>query len=379
MSVLDLHADLARFGCLSHDEKPIADFVERYLHEATGGAAEFGRTADNIWASLGEGDDLLLLNSHLDVVPPSADHPHPPFEPTRVGDRIYGRGTVDAKASGVAMLQAFVDLARSGFKPKSGRLVVALTACEEAGRGYNGMQHLREDLFGKALPSVKAAIVGEPTALRPCLAQKGLLILTCNARGRAAHAARPHLGENALFAAARDLLALESFSFDREDDLLGLPTITPTVISGGSAKNVVPEACAITLDIRSTPAYTHAELTEIVSKALIGEVKVYSDRLIPCRTDPSERIARAAARALTDLSMNAEPFGSPTASDWIFLHDIPTVKIGPGDSRLSHTAQENVRATEVEKAVEVYRAIAQAYFAGLPQDVAPGGLEASRR
>ena len=359
-SVLDFHADLVRFPSLSHEEAEIADFVEATARAVPG--LTVGRHDDNVWASLGEGDDVLLLCSHLDVVPPSAEHPYPPFEPTRVDGKVYGCGAVDAKASGAAMLAALAQLAGAGWQPEGGRLVVALTACEETGRGYNGMETMRAEVFGRDMPDVSAALVGEPTELRPCLSQKGLLILTATAHGRTAHAARAHLGDNAITRAARDLVALDGLAFDRADPLLGRPTATATIVEGGTVKNVVPDRCRFTLDVRSTPAYTHAELTEIVGGHLESEVEVYSDRLVPCATPPDARIARAAVAALSGAGRDAEPFGSPTASDWIFLHDVPAVKIGPGRSELSHTADEHVEAAEVEAAVEVYAAIARAYF-----------------
>ncbi len=358
--VVDLHADLVRIPSLSHEEGQAADFVEARLRQAEG--VEVGRLENNVWASLGDGGDLLLLASHLDVVPPSADHPHPPFEPTVRDGKVYGRGAVDAKASGAAMLQALLDLAASGYGPP-GRVVVALTACEETGGGYNGMEHLRRAVFGNDLPPVAAAIVGEPTELRPCLAQKGLLILTATAHGKAAHAARAHLGTNALTVAARDLLRLDEFAFDRADPLLGRPTVTATLIEGGTAKNVVPDRCTFTLDVRSTPAYTHADLTALLSDALESEVAVYSDRIIPCRTDPDARIAQATGSALTDLGRDATPFGSPTASDWIVLNDVPAVKLGPGRSELSHTADEHVEIDQLVRAVDVYTRLIRHYFA----------------
>ena len=359
LSVLDLHADLVRFPSLSHQEADVADFVEQTTRAVPG--LDVGRLDDNVWASLGDGDDLLLLCSHLDVVPPSADQERP-FEPRRVDGKVYGRGAVDAKASGAAMLAALATLAREAWSPQGGRLVVALTACEEAGRGYNGMEHLRRDLFGHGLPEVSAALVGEPTELRPCLAQKGLLLLEATAHGRTAHAARAHLGDNAITRAARDLVRLGDLAFDRPDPLLGLPTATATVVEGGAAKNVVPDRCRFTLDVRSTPAYTHAELTALVAGHLESEVSVLSDRLVPCATPPSARISRATFAALGGAGRDAAPFGSPTASDWVFLHDVPVVKVGPGRSELSHTSREHVEAAEVERAVEVYAAIARAYF-----------------
>lgn len=362
MNVLDLHADLVRIPSLSFQEREAADFVEATLRAVDG--LDVGRHGNSVWAGLGDGDDVLLLCSHLDVVPPSQGHPHAPFAPTRVGGAVYGRGAVDAKASGAAMLTALAGLAESGWRPpESGRLVVALTECEETGGGEgNGMEKLRRHVFGRALPEVSAALVGEPTELRPCLAQKGLLILTATAHGKTAHAARAHLGENALTVAARDLLVLDALTFDATDPLLGRPTITATLIAGGTAKNVVPDRCTITLDVRSTPAATHAELTEAVRRSLESTVEVYSDRLVPCATAPDARVARAAIDALAGLGLDAEPFGSPTASDWIFLSDVPAVKIGPGRSELSHTAEEHVEVDQLERAVDVYAEIARRYF-----------------
>ena len=247
-----------------------------------------------------------------------------------------------------------------------GRLVVALTACEETGGGYNGMETMRREVFGHALPEVSAALVGEPTELRPCLAQKGLLILEATAHGRTSHAARAHLGDNAITKAARDLIALEDVTFDRADPLLGAPTANATLVEGGIAKNVIPDQCRFTLDVRSTPAYTHAELTEVVRGALESEVSVYSDRLVPCATDRAEPIAQSVLEAVAALAptlgLEAEPFGSPTASDWIFLSDVPAVKIGPGRSELSHTPDEHVTVGQLEAAVEVYAEIARRYF-----------------
>lgn len=358
--VLALHAALVRIPSLSHEEGPAADFVEAHARAA---GLDVGRLANNVWAGVGDGDDVLLLASHLDVVPPSENHPYPPFEPTTVDGKVFGRGAVDAKASGAAMLQAVIELAAEGFRPKDGRVVVALTACEEAGRGYNGLEHLRQAVFGHALPDVSAALVGEPTALRPCLAQKGLLILECTAHGTTAHAARAHLGENAIEKTARDVLRLRDLRFVRNDPWLGAPTVTVTTIEGGTARNVVPDRCTFYLDVRSTPAYTQAELAEQIGAALESEVAVFSDRYVPCGTPPDARIAVACADALTTQGFDATPFGSPTASDWIFLADVPAVKLGPGRSELSHTADEHVEVDQLVRAVKVYKAVIRHYFA----------------
>lgn len=350
MNVVELHRKLVATPSLSYEEKEIADLVQQ-LAENHGFPVL--RIDNNVAFHLGDGPDRLLLNSHLDVVPPSADHPFPPFEPTVVDGKVFGRGTVDAKASGAAMISTVLDLAASGFSPENGSVWVALTACEEVGGAYNGLETILPHL-----PEMSAALVGEPTDLHPCTAQKGLLILTVESEGQTAHAARSHLGENAISRAARDIQRIAEHTFKRTDPLLGNPTATVTIIKGGSAKNVVPDRCTFTVDVRSVPAYTHEELTAELRELLESTVHVYSDRLIPTSTDLDSRIGRAAVQASGE-----QPFGSPTTSDWVFLKGIPTVKIGPGSSQLSHTPDEHIPLIELERAVEVYKSIITNYFA----------------
>ncbi|MEM6328312.1 MAG: M20/M25/M40 family metallo-hydrolase [Bacteroidota bacterium] len=362
IDVLHLHRDLVAIPSISRDERAAADFVESFArtHGEPHGVT-VGRSEDNVWVRLGDGPDTLLLASHLDVVPPSDGHPFDPFTPTVRDGNVYGRGAVDAKASGAAMLAALLDLAASGWRPEAGQLVVALTACEEVGSDENGLDFLRREV--PDFPTPSAALVGEPTDLRPCLAQKGLLVLRCTARGRTAHAARAHLGANALTAMARDLLAVDALALGPDDPFVGAPTVTATVAEAGSARNVVPDAATFWLDVRTTPARTNREWAAVVADELDSEVAIHSERLVPCGIEADARIAQAATSSLARLGMDAEPFGSPTASDWVFLSDVPAVKIGPGDSRLSHTADEHVPEAEVVRSVAVYRAIADRYFA----------------
>jgi acetylornithine deacetylase len=231
--------------------------------------------------------------------------------------------------------------------------MVALTTNEESGGKENGLQEIRPQL-----PDLGAAVVGEPTQLQPCVAQKGLLILKVHAHGESAHAGRSHLGVNAITKAAEAIRQVEGLSLDRTDPYLGAPNVTITMIDGGSANNVVPEHCVFTVDVRTTPVYTHDELIEIFRDEVDAEIEVYSKRLVPCATPDDARITRAALTALP----GTEPFGSPTCSDWVFLHDVPAVKLGPGPSERSHTAGERIEVAEVRRAVDVYRTLAQAYF-----------------
>ena len=347
---VDLLRGMIRYPSTSGEEAALADFVTEHVEER---GVSVARHDDNIYFSLGDGPHGLLFNTHLDVVPPSDGHPFDPFDPVVRDGVLYGRGSVDAKSSGAAMTTALLELAEAGWHPPNGRLIVALTTHEEAGGAYNGLQALRPHL-----PAHHAGIVGEPTGLQPCVAQKGLLILKLHAQGKTAHAARSHLGENAILQAMRDIERLETLSLDCEDPHLGAPTLTVTTIEGGTARNVVPSCCTLAVDIRTTPDYPHNEVVAMVENTVESEVEVHSDRFIPVATDEDAAIVQACHAALP----SAEPFGSPTASDWIFLPDLPVVKLGPGSSDRSHTPEERISIPEVERAVEAYKDIAAAYF-----------------
>jgi acetylornithine deacetylase len=351
-TALAILKDLIRFPSLSHQEKEISDYV---VALARAGRVDTWRKGDNVVLSLGNGPNCLLLNSHLDVVPPSNGHPFDPFEPTEVDGRLFGRGSVDAKASGAAMLKAMLNMAESGSLPSEGRLLLALTSCEENGQGYNGLEDVLPDL-----PTIHAAVVGEPTDLQVCSSQKGLLILRLTATGPSVHPARAAGVETAIQIAARDVSHLTAYTFERDHPQLGRPTASVTSLVGGSpeVRNVVPDTCTVMVDIRSTPAYTHDELVDIFRRELKSSVDIHSKRLVPCDTDVDSPIVRTALEA----AKQDNAIGSPTMSDWIFLGNIPTVKMGPGSSDLSHTASESIPVDEVDHAVEVYSRLIRRYF-----------------
>lgn len=349
-NVQTLLQHLVSYPSLSGEEFEIADYVEAW---ATRAGLQVGRVENNVYCAIGSGPTCLLLNSHLDVVPASNDHPYDPFVPVVEGGRLFGRGSVDAKASCAAMLVTAVNLVQKGWEPKNGKLIVALTACEETSRPRNGLQTLLPHL-----PKLDGAIVGEPTSLLPCFSQKGLLILEVTARGVSAHAARPDQGDNAIVRAAADVLTVETLSFDRVHSQLGPITKAVTVISGGSARNSIPESCSFVIDLRTTPAYTHAEIFAEVRDKLSSEVVVSSERYVPTETPEPSSIASAVRAALPA----AIPFGSPTVSDWAFLGAVPAIKLGPGDSKLSHTGHESISIEELTAAVSLYETVVRHFF-----------------
>ena len=347
---LELLKQMVSFLCLSMEEKPIADFIEDFCLQ---NGFVTHRKAHNVWVEWGTGAETLLLNSHLDVVPPSQNHPFPPHEATLVDGKLYGRGTVDAKASGVAMLWALLELKKEGWMPQHGKVIVALTAAEENSKTYSGIADIRAEI-----PRIDAAIVGEPTQMQPCIAQKGLLILNLVAKGKSAHAARGHLGVNAIEISASDILKLSAFKFEKADIFGHFPSLHCTVIQGGTVHNVIPDNCVVKVDIRSTAAYTHAEIAALIQQEVASEVQIHSDRIIPVATEISEKIVKSFLETFPERRV----FASPTTSDWIFLSDIPTLKLGIGRSELSHTAEEHVLVSDFEAGIQDYKKIIKAYF-----------------
>jgi acetylornithine deacetylase len=304
------------------------------------------REGRNLYAVLGTEGPLLLLNSHTDTVPVGEGWSKPPLGAVEDG-RVYGRGANDAKGPLTAMI---LGAARAYAKaPPRGRVLVAATCEEEiSGQGLGALLPL--------LPRPDAAVVGEPTGLAPAVAQKGLLLLTVTVRGRAAHAAWGG-GVNAVHAAARDITALAGLPFEREHPLLGRPSLQVTKVLGGTRHNVVPDRCELTIDIRTTPDYRPEEIVELVRAAVGGEVEIRSRRLESVATAPEHPVVRAALAARP----GAAAFGSPTVSDWIFLKDVPTVKVGPGDSRRSHTPDEYLETAELEEGVLFYERLIRSY------------------
>ena len=330
----------------SREEAPVVDVFESW---AAGAGFRVHAVGNNRWVvreAAVAGPTLLLL-SHYDTVPATPAWSRDPWVPTREGDRLYGLGANDAKGCLAAMMEAF-----AGAQLAVGRLILVAAAEEEVGR--NGF----EVVFPR-LPRLDAAIVGEPTGLDIATAQNGLLVLDCVARGRAGHAARPHLADNALYTMAHDLLAIEALSLPRVHPRAGSTTCAATIAQGGERHNVIPGEARWTVDIRTTDAYTVEELVALVRERVQSEVEVRSARFVAVSTPPGADILAAAYAGWG----SAVEFASPTLSDWAHLHGVPAVKWGPGASERSHTADEWVEVSQVEAAVGAYR-LAIEYFLG---------------
>lgn len=322
---------------LSRDEARTAELISGYLAEH-GAAPE--RLANNVWVR-SDGFDptrpTLLMNSHHDTVRPAASYTRDPFAPTVEGDRLYGLGSNDAGASAVCLIQTFLTF-RTRKLPFN--LVLAVSAEEEC-MGENGMRALLP-----ALGHIDMALVGEPTGMQAAAGERGLVVLDCTAHGKSGHAARGE-GVNALYIALEDIARLRSFRFERESALLGPVGIAVTQIEAGTQHNVVPDTCRFVADIRTTDAYTNEETVEILRGALRSQAVPRSTRIRASALDAAHPLARAAQAA------RRRSYVSPTTSD-MALMPFPSLKMGPGESSRSHTADEYVLMSEIGEGIGIY-------------------------
>jgi acetylornithine deacetylase len=348
-----LLSELVAIPSVSGDEEAVAQRVEETAR-AWGFDVVRGATGVKVEVRGERPGPTLALVSHLDVVPPGEGWTRNPFTPVLEDGRLYGRGSGDAKASVAAMLAAAYDVASGG--PPSGRLIVLLGYGEET-------RHTSMPELAASAGPIDAAVVGEPTNLDIAVAQRGLMMVDLVARGDQRHAGYADENGrrfvNAAQRLARDLITLGDVARERPHPVLGHPTITPTMLEAGVGRNVTPPVARAVLDVRTTPAWSHAEIAAALRTALESEVVVTSDRLVPCETPPDSRLLAAARRVRPE----ARTFGSPTCSDWVFLRDRDTIKCGPGTSRNSHVPDEWVTVSEVSVARGFYARLAQEYLA----------------
>jgi acetylornithine deacetylase len=343
--------DLVAIPSVSGAESAAAAAVEAHARSL---GLEVVRDETSVRVSVGDESTgrTLALASHLDVVPPGEGWTRDPFVPHIENGRLYGRGSGDAKASVSAMLYAMADMQTAGG-PARGRLLGIFSYGEET-------RHATMPQAVKRAGRLDAAVVGEPTSLQIAVAQRGLLMVDLIAHGVQRHAGYAgEDGTNAVTALAQDLVRLDSVVAERVHRLLGVTTVTPTMLEAGVSRNVTPASAKAVLDVRSTPAWTHDELEIALQDRLSSEVIVTSRRLVPCETPTDSLLLRAALAA----APATDTYGSPTCSDWCYLRHLDAIKVGPGTSRRSHTADEAVDLAEVSAARRLYAGIAREYFA----------------
>ena len=335
-----LLSTLISIPAISRDEAQKADALETFLREKELAPQ---REGNNIWC-VGklflENRPTVLLNAHIDTVKPVSGWQRSPHVPTLEGDRLYGLGANDCGGGLVSLLFAFMHLngIDEGQLPYN---LVCLASAEEEVSGRNGIERALP-----LLPPIDVAIVGEPTGMRPAIAEKGLMVLDCTAHGVSGHAARNE-GVNAIYQALPDIEWVRTHQFERVSPLLGPVKMSVTQVNAGTQHNVVPDTCTFVIDVRTNECYSNQEVLDYLTGHLTSDVKARSTRLNSSSIPESHPLIQRC------ITLGSTPFGSPTLSDQALM-SFPSFKLGPGDSARSHTADEYICLSELKAALDFY-------------------------
>lgn len=335
---LNLLRKLISIPSMSREEENTASAIEQFLEDQ---GVKTHRMINNVWAYNEHFDSkkpTILLNSHHDTVKPNPGYSRDPFAADIIDGKLFGLGSNDAGGCLVSLIAVFIHFYNE--KNLKYNLCLAVTAEEEIS-GKNGIE-----LILPQLGQLEFAIVGEPTLMQMAVAERGLMVLDCVAHGRAGHAAREE-GENAIYKAMKDINWFKTYEFAKKSALFGPVKMSVTIIEAGSQHNVVPAVCNFTVDVRVTDAYRNEEVLKIISQNVDCEVNPRSTRLKPSSISLDHPIVKAG------IALGRETYGSPTTSDQALL-DIPSLKMGPGDSARSHMADEYIYVKEIEEGIDLY-------------------------
>lgn len=334
---VNLLKEMISIPSLSREEKDVADMFEDFL-VSRGLSPE--RKGNNLWVkseNFSPGRPTILLNSHLDTVKPSLAWTYDPFKPTENKDCIYGLGSNDAGASVVSLLAAF---RRLNETRQSYNLIFSVTAEEEVS-GDGGVASILGELG-----EIDLGIVGEPTQMQMAVAEKGLMVLDGEVPGRSGHAAREE-GVNAIYEALPVIDWFRSYNFPEKSEFLGPVKMTVTGIQAGSQHNVVPDTCKFVVDVRVNEFYRNEELFELIQAQVNCNLKARSFRLNSSSIPVEHPLVKRGEQ------LGLLKYGSPTTSDQARM-PFTTIKIGPGDSARSHTADEFIFEKEIVNGVDIY-------------------------
>lgn len=336
---IELLKDLIRTPSFSKEEDKTAILLEGFLRQK---GVQPHRHLNNIWARnkfFEEGKPTLLLNSHHDTVKPTKGYTNDPFTAIEKVGKLFGLGSNDAGGCLVSLIATFLYFYNN--QNLTYNIILATTAEEEIS-GKNGIESLLP-----VLGAIDCAVVGEPTQMSLAVAERGLLVLDCVAPGKAGHAARSE-GENAITKAVSDITWFNSYHFPKVSHLLGAVTMTVTVIeTQNKAHNVVPESCTFVVDVRVNEWYSFEEIMAIIRENIQSTLHPRSTRLKSSSISLDHPLIRAG------LALGKTYYGSPTTSDKALM-PFPALKMGPGDSARSHTADEYIFIQEIKDGIEDY-------------------------
>lgn len=322
---------------VSRDESRAADVMEAYMSEK--GLKPY-RLKNNVWVIDPEYDEArptILLNAHIDTVKPVSTWTRDPYTPTVEEGTLYGLGSNDCGGGLCSLLQIF----RIMTSLQRNCNFIYLASAEEEVSGKDGIS-----LALPELPKIDVAVVGEPTGMQPAVSEKGLMVLDMVAHGVSGHAARNE-GVNAIYKALSDIEWVRDYQFSKVSKFLGPVKMTVTVINAGTQHNVIPDECRMLVDVRTNELYTNHEVFDIIREHVDSDVSAHSFRLQSSHISLDHPLVRRC------VDMGMTPYGSPTLSDQALM-SFPSFKLGPGESSRSHSADEFIRLSEIEDAINKY-------------------------
>jgi acetylornithine deacetylase len=335
---INLLRSLISVSSLSRNEQEAAQIIRNFFTEL---GIPYSIQVNNTWVKnkfWKDGLPVILLNSHIDTVKPASGYTRNPFSADIEDGILYGLGSNDAGGALVTLLAVFVHFYETENLPFN--LIYAASAEEEIS-GTNGLESILPEL-GK----LDLAIVGEPTKMQMAIAEKGLMVLDCTSHGKSGHAAREE-GENAIYKAIADIEKIRGYKFEKVSHVLGAVKMSVTVINAGTQHNVVPDQCSFVVDVRTNEYYSNQRAFKIISELVDSDVVPRSLRLNSSGIPVTHPIVQRG------IALGLSYYGSPTTSDQAVI-PYPSIKIGPGDSARSHTANEYILVSEIEEGFNIY-------------------------
>ncbi len=335
---IELLRSLISISSFSRDEQDAALIIRSFLSE---NGIVYDSQVNNTWVKnqyWKEGLPVILLNSHIDTVKPASGYTRNPFSPDIEDGVLYGLGSNDAGGALVTLLAVFIYFNQFDNLPFN---LIYVASAEEEISGTKGL----ESILGE-LGKLDLAIVGEPTKMQMAIAEKGLMVLDCTSRGKSGHAAREE-GENAIYKAISDIEKIRNYKFEKVSEVLGAVKMTVTLINAGTQHNVVPDLCSFVVDVRTNEFYSNQQACEIIGQLIDSDIVARSLRLNSSGIPVDHPIVQRG------IVLGLSYYGSPTTSDQAVL-PYPSIKIGPGDSARSHTANEYILLSEIEEGFKIY-------------------------
>lgn len=343
---IDILKKLIETESFSSQEEQTALLLEEWY---TSNEIPFKRENNNIWAynlNYDESKPNLLLNSHHDTVKPNQGYTLNPLEAIEKDGKLFGLGSNDAGGCLVSLMATFTYF--YAFENLPYNLIIATTA-EEESSGPKGLNSIL-----KHLPETECAIVGEPTEMHLAIAEKGLLVLDIIIPGTASHAAHQNL-DNPIYNALPIIDWFKTYEFDKKSEVLGPVKMTVTQLNAGKQHNVVPSECSLVVDIRVNDCYSNLEILEIISENVNAQITPRSLHLNASFIDKNHALVQSG------ISLGRNTYGSPTLSDQSVL-SCQSMKLGPGNSLRSHTADEFIYLDEIKEGIDLYIKLLTNFF-----------------